>query len=91
MVTNQYLIVASYNIKVKKISSIIIPLFGFPLSLLGLCSIFMGVLRLSLGVRVLHAPKRSKLVQYFYGCIKFKDKDDGICFVLSQGYCIAKV
>jgi hypothetical protein len=30
-------------------------------------------------------------MQYRYGCIKFKDRVDGICFVLFQKYCITKV
>jgi hypothetical protein len=82
---NQYLIVASHNTKVKKFSSIAIPLFGLLEFLLGLCSAITGVLRLSLGVRVLHGPKidqglcntimgvlslRIKLMEYVLFCPK---------------------
>ncbi len=51
---------ASHNTKVKKFISIAIPLFGLLEFLLGLCSAIMGVLRLSLGVRVLHGPKNNQ-------------------------------
>ncbi len=54
--------VVSHNTKIKKFSSIVIPLFGLPEFLLGLCSIIMGALRLSLRVKVLHGPKKSKLM-----------------------------
>jgi hypothetical protein len=55
MGVNQYLIVASRNIKVKKSSSIAIPLF-----LLGLYRVVMGIIKLSLGVKVLHVPKHDQ-------------------------------
>jgi hypothetical protein len=85
MGVNKCLIVASHNIKVKKINSIAIPLFGLPYSLLGLCSIIMGVLRFSLGVRVLHGPKNDQslcniimgvlslrigLIEYVLSCVE---------------------
>ncbi len=80
---NQYLIVALHNTKVKKFSSIVISLFGLPEFLLGLCIIDMGVLRLNLGVRVLHGPKNNQnlcntvmgvlkigLMEYVLFCLK---------------------
>jgi hypothetical protein len=50
MGVNQYIIVASHKTKVKKFNSIVIPLF----------STILGVLRLSLGFRVLHGPKNNQ-------------------------------
>ncbi len=64
MSINQYLILASHNTKVKKFSSLVIPLFGLQEFLFGLCSTIMGVLRLSLGVRVLHGPKNNQSLCY---------------------------
>jgi hypothetical protein len=52
---NQYLIMASHNTKVKKFNVV-----WFIIFLLGLCNIVMGVLTLSLVVRVLHGPKNDQ-------------------------------
>jgi hypothetical protein len=56
----KYLIVASHNTKINKISSIVIPLFGLLEFLLGLRSIVMNVLRLTLRVKVFHGPKKNQ-------------------------------
>jgi hypothetical protein len=51
----------------------------------------MGVLRLSLGVRILHGPKNDQsLCNIVIGVLSSKDRVDGIYFVLSWRYCITK-
>jgi hypothetical protein len=64
--------VVSHNTKIKKFSSIVIPLFGLPEFLLGLCSIIMGVLRLSLRLKVLHRPKNQSLCDTIMGVLSLK-------------------
>jgi len=60
MGVNKYLIMASHNIKILKIYFNCNTLIWSTLFLLGLCSIVMSVLRLSLRVRVLHGPKNDQ-------------------------------
>jgi hypothetical protein len=57
MGVNQYLIVASHNTKVKKPSSIAIPLFGYPIPI-GVKHYDLGCIKVKF--RVLHGPKNNQ-------------------------------
>ncbi len=60
--------------------------------MLGLYSTVMGIIKLSLGVKVLQGPKNDQsLCNTIMVVFKFKDRVDGIRFVLSSRYCIAKM